>query len=87
MYWDDVGFLKANKLSRKIIEFLESTKGPVTPLEISKATDIARSNVSTQLIELRKRNLVTCLNPKARKGRLYIITDKGRKVLKNIKEI
>jgi DNA-binding MarR family transcriptional regulator len=85
MYWDDLGFLKANKLSRKIIRFLESIKGPVTPLEISKATDIARSNVSTQLIELRKRNLVVCLNPKARKGRLYTVTDKGRKILKNIK--
>ncbi len=86
MYWEEVGFLKANRLSRKIIEFLSSSKAPLTPLEISKATDIARSNISTQLIELRKRGLVECLNPKARKGRLYNITAKGKKVVSELNQ-
>jgi hypothetical protein len=35
------------------------------------------------LFELEKRKLIKCLTPSLRKGRLYGITEKGKKAIKN----
>jgi predicted transcriptional regulator len=87
MLWEDVSFVLGSKLCRKILECLNSSEKPLAPLQISKEANIARSNVSTKLGQLTKRNLVKCINPKARKWRFYVITDKGKNVLKEIKEV
>jgi len=87
MIWDDVSFVLGSKICKKILECLNSSDRPVTPLEISKTTDVARSNVSTKLGQLRKMNLVKCVNPETRKWRFYTITEKGREVLKKVKEM
>ncbi|WP_231493676.1 hypothetical protein [Methanobrevibacter arboriphilus] len=42
------------------------------------------SHISTILKELSDKNLIKCLNPQKRQGRLYTTTDKGKKVLKYI---
>jgi len=83
MSWGDVSYLLRSKLSVKILEALNKE---MAPKQISEATDIARSNVSTKLAELSKRGLVRCLNPKDRKWRFYIITDKGKTVLKRARQ-
>jgi DNA-binding MarR family transcriptional regulator len=87
MLWEDVSFVLGSKLCKNILECLDSSEKPLAPLQISKSTDIARSNISTKLGQLTKRGLVKCINPKARKWRFYTITDKGKEVLKNIKKV
>jgi len=84
MLWKEVSFLLRSSLSRKILDCLNSSQHPLTVLEIAKKTDIARSNVSTKLCELRKRKLVVCINPKDKKFRFYKLTRKGRVVLKQL---
>ena len=84
MIYDDASYILGSKLSKKILECLNSSKEPLAPLQISKLTGIARSNISTKLGQLNKRNLVKCINPKARKWRFYTITSKGKEVLKKI---
>ena len=37
------------------------------------------------LSELKAHELVECINPEVRKGRLYRLTDKGEEVVKNLK--
>jgi len=86
MAWKNVGFILGSPLSRKILEALEK-KSPLAPLQIAKETNIARSNVSTKLIELRKRHLVECINPEARKWRLYRITAEGKRTLRESRKI
>jgi DNA-binding MarR family transcriptional regulator len=86
MLWDEVSFVLGSKLCKKILECLSASNEPLAPLQISKLTDIARSNVSTKLGQLSKRNLVKCMNPKVRKWRFYTITDKGKEVLGKIRE-
>ena len=86
-FWEDVSFLLGSKLSRKILKCLSSSDKPLAPVQISKLTNIARSNVSTKLGELRRRDLVKCINPKARKWRFYVITKKGKKTLKEIEKL
>lgn len=86
MTWDDVSFILRSSLSRKILETLKE-RSPLTPFQMSKETNIARSNISTKLVELRKRKLVECVNPQSRKWRFYKITDKGNGVLTRAKKI
>lgn len=87
MSWDDVSFVLGSKLCKKILECLNSSEKPLAPLQTSKKCNIARSNISTKLGLLSNRNLVKCINPKSRKWRFYVITNKGKDVLKKIKEI
>ena len=81
MKWNDISFIISSKY-RKIV--LESVKTHKTPTGISKELKIQRAHVSRALIELGKEKLVECLTPNKRKGRLYIITHKGREILKNL---
>jgi DNA-binding MarR family transcriptional regulator len=87
MLYDDVSYLLGSKLSKKILECLNSSKDPLAPLQIAELTDIARSNVSTKLGQLKRRGLVKEVNPKARKWRFYNITDKGKQVLVKVKSM
>ena len=86
MLWDNVSYVLRSPLSKRILECLNS-KSPLTPLQISKETTIARSNISTKLGELRKRKLVECVNPESRKWRFYKITNQGKKVLKEAEKM
>ena len=81
MFYEDVSFVLGSKLCKAILEQLNSSKEPMTPFQLSKNTDIARSNISTKLGLLSKRGLVRCINPDVRKWRFYEITKKGREVL------
>ena len=54
----------------------------LTPAVISDKTQLYLSHVSTTLSELTEKNLVICLTPKLKKGRLYDLTKEGRKLLK-----
>jgi len=86
MLWKNVSYILGSPLSKKILKLLD-TKSPLAPLQISKETNIARSNVSTKLVGLRKRKLVDCINPEARKWRFYRITEEGKRVLKEVTKI
>lgn len=57
-----------------------------TPAEIASSLKMELSHVSKALICLKEGDLVTCLNENDRKTRIYQITDKGKQVLKIIKD-
>jgi predicted transcriptional regulator len=78
-YSDDLGYLISSNISRRILFLLEIS--PETPTRISRVLKMSLSNVSTKLKELKIRGLVECINPGRRKGRIYIITTKGRSLL------
>jgi len=85
MYWDEVSFLESSKLAYRVVEILHVYTQPLTPTQIAKITHIARSNVSTKLIHLKRRGLVECITPKRRKGRYYLLTPKGKTVIQVVK--
>jgi len=86
MVWQNVSYVLGSPTSKKILECLNK-RSPLAPLQIAKECNIARSNVSTKLGELRKRKLVEAVNPEARKWRFYKITKDGKQVLKEIEKI
>ena len=54
------------------------------PSKIANDADIRQNHISKVLAELKAHNLVECINPEVRKGRLYRLTDKGDEIVKNI---
>lgn len=59
-------------------------EGIKIPSEIAEETGIYLNHISNTLTDLKNHGLVECINPEARKGRLYRLTDKGSKVYENL---
>ncbi|WP_458404877.1 transcriptional regulator [Methanobrevibacter sp.] len=55
------------------------------PTEIAEDSGVLRNHVSNVLRELKEKDLVECVNPNSRKGRLYRLSDEGFKILDDIK--
>lgn len=53
----------------------------MTPSDISKNTGIRLNHISMLLGELKEQKLIICLNESAKKGRLYQLTELGKKVI------
>ena len=56
------------------------------PSVIAKDSGIRTNHISKVLSELKAHELVECINPEVRKGRLYRLTGKGEKVTENLKD-
>ena len=54
------------------------------PSEIANDINIKTSQVSAALSDLKKHNLVICINEEVRKGRLYKCTELGLELLEYI---
>lgn len=64
---------------------MKSLDGDVKiPTVIAKDSEIRPNHIFKVLAELKAYELVECINPEVRKGRLYRLTDKGEEVTKNI---
>jgi predicted transcriptional regulator len=83
--WDTVGFVFSSQLRLKILLVLRESKN--TPKQLSASLKKPMSHVSKALKQLSERQLVECLTPKRRKGRLYDITKRGNQVLDEIGKI
>lgn len=83
--WSIVGSVIASKYKREILYYL--SEGAATPKQISNGTDIRINHVSNYLIRLGENELVKCLNPDAKMGRLYELTKKGEEILGIMKKI
>ena len=54
------------------------------PSNIARDSGIRTNHISKVLGALKKHDLVECINPEVRKGRLYRHTEKGEQVVKNL---
>ena len=59
--------------------------GVKMPKEIARDSGILQNHISNVLRELKDKDLVECLNPDVRKGRLYRLSDDGLEMLDKIK--
>ena len=74
----NLGFVKAGEYRKNVILALKDKA--LCPTEIAELIKYDRSHVSNTLAELAKRDLVICVNPEVRKGKLYTLTSSGEKV-------
>ena len=78
----EMSYVQISKYRTKAIKALDGeTK---IPTQIARDSDIRPNHISKVLSELKAHELVECINPEARKGRLYRLTDKGEDVIKNL---
>ncbi|MEK6962973.1 MAG: hypothetical protein AABX70_01005 [Nanoarchaeota archaeon] len=81
-----LGFILRGRTRKKV--FLEiSQHVRVTPAVLYIKTNIDRSHIRRSLLELLKTDLVRCTTPKAQTGKVYVLTDNGRKVKKLLEQM
>ena len=73
------------KISNYRTKVMKSLDGDVKiPTAIAKDSEIRPNHISKVLAELKAHELVECINPEVRKGRLYRLTGKGKEIIKNL---
>ena len=78
----EISYVQISTYRTKVMKSLE---GDVKiPTQIAKDSNIMSNHISKVLSELKAHELVECINPEVRKGRLYRLTDKGEEVTKKI---
>ena len=78
----ELSYVKISTYRKKVMKSLEDTVK--IPSEIAEDVDIRHNHISRVLSELKAHDLVECINPEVRKGRLYRHTDKGAIISENI---
>ncbi|MCJ7761706.1 hypothetical protein MUP59_11295 [Candidatus Bathyarchaeota archaeon] len=53
----------------------------MTPTQLARSLNLELSHVSRTLKDLESLSLIECKNPRLRKGRLYAMSDSGKKVM------
>ena len=78
----EVKYVKVSGYRTKVLKALN--KGVKIPTGIAKDTEILTNHISAVLRQLKDHELVECVNPEVRKGRLYRLTEKGMKVVEKL---
>jgi predicted transcriptional regulator len=81
---EKLGFVLAGKHRKRIL--IKLLDGPRTPTQLCYELSLLSEQVSRSLKELLAEGLVICLNPQTRKGRLYELTQIGKRIALQIKE-
>lgn len=79
--WNLVGYVKRSKNRLKALKLLDF---PKMPTEVGKEMKISLTHASKIIRELNSKKLIHCLNENLKVGRIYQITDKGKRVRKQI---
>ena len=78
----EISYVNISKYRTKVIKSLEES--PKIPSVIARDSGIRTNHISKVLAELKAHELVECINPEVRKGRLYRLTDKGEKIVDSL---
>ena len=76
-------YVKNSSYRCKVIKSIGTTVK--IPKEISEDSGILLNHISTVLSELKEKDLVECICPNLRKGRLYRLSDDGLEILDELK--
>jgi DNA-binding MarR family transcriptional regulator len=79
-----VSFVLSGKVRYEILRRLDK---PKMPTALSKEIGTHQSTISRAILTLSGKGLIKCLTPSSKLYRLYQITQKGKEILKKIKEI
>ena len=79
----EISYVKISQYRTKVMKSLE--KDVKIPTAIAKDSEIRPNHISKVLAELKAHELVECINPEVKKGRLYRLTDKGNELVKNLR--
>lgn len=69
-------YVKISSYREKVITALAGVNS-LMPMEIAEETGIMKNHISKVLAELKDKDLIQCINPEVRKGKIYRLTSKG----------
>ena len=78
----EISYVEISQYRKKVMKSLEGNVK--IPTVIARDSGIRTNHISKVLGELKEHELVECINPEVRKGRLYRLTDFGAEVVENI---
>ena len=81
----EIVYVKISSYRTNVLKSLE--EDVKIPSVIAKDAGIRQNHISKVLSELKAHELVECINPEVRKGRLYRLTDAGEDVVKNLESL
>ena len=82
MDWGLYAWINRGSRRKSILGLLTKSEKPLSTNDIKKSLKIAISQASFTLKELFDKKLIESVNPKDKIGRLYVITNKGKEMLK-----
>ncbi len=80
--YEILGFVKISPYRTNTLKSLNDDLK--IPSQIAKEINVKTSQVSAALSDLKKYDLVVCVNDEVRKGRLYKCTDLGKEILEKL---
>lgn len=84
MSWDEVSYVIASKTRKAIVSRLDT---PRTPTFLAKDLDLNLANISRAITELESKDIVVCLTPQQKVGKIYSLTKKGKDVVTKVKKM
>ncbi len=78
---DDELVRYVNKSSYRVRVLKSLGENAKMPKEIAKDSEILPNHISNVLRQLKEKEIVECINPEVRKGRLYRLSEEGLDVL------
>lgn len=80
---EEINYIKRSQYRLRVIKSLEDDVK--IPSEIAKDAEIFQNHISNTLSQLKEHNLIECINPEAKRGRLYRLTEYGERIVKELK--
>lgn len=78
----EISYVQTSQYRKRVMKSLADEVK--MPSQIAKDSDIRQAHISTVLKQLKDHELVECINPEVKKGRLYRHTDKGDEIVKKL---
>ena len=78
----EISYVQISKYREKVMKSLDGKI--LIPTQIAKNSGIRTNHISKVLRELKEHELVECINPEVKKGRLYRLTETGEEIVKNL---
>lgn len=83
--WELFAWLKRGKRRQAVLQLLKDSTSPLTANDVKDKLKIALSQASFTLKELREKQLVGCMNPNDKIGKLYRLSTEGRQLWQQLK--
>lgn len=83
MNWELYAWLKRGNRRKEVLKLIFDSSNPLTTNEVRLKLKLAMSQASYTLKELEQKELIECLNPKDKIGRLFKIVRNGKELMEN----
>ncbi len=60
---------------------------PKTPKKIADMSKLRLNHVSTVLHDLQEKGVIKCLTPKLRRGKIFALTDEGKRIAGQLRKM